>query len=260
MPTLVLSRRFSDDSNALWRAAVAAGWDIERVLGYEAPVDLRAREPAIYGETIFADALSGPLGLVLLEPTPDWLPGLPARYLRRRVRRARLGEARALHAPAFVKPGAEKLFPARVYAAEDPVDPDRLFDDAEDVLVAEPVEFELEVRAFVLERSVATLSAYVRGGEVARAPDGSWPLTASEESEARGTLRELLGDSGVPLPPAVVVDVGRLAAGGWAVVEANAAWGSGVCGCDPRAVLEVVARANVPATRLSEPDERWRRP
>lgn len=28
MKTLVLSQRFTDDSNALWRAALAAGWDV----------------------------------------------------------------------------------------------------------------------------------------------------------------------------------------------------------------------------------------
>ena len=55
-----------------------------------------------------------------------------------------------------------------------------------------------------------------------------------------------LADELVTLPPAIVLDVGRLATGGWAVVEGNPAWASGLCGCDPAAVLSVLAAATVP--------------
>jgi hypothetical protein len=41
----------------------------------------------------------------------------------------------------------------------------------------------------------------------------------------------------------VVLDVGIIRGEGWAVVEANAPWGSGVYGCDPDQVLRVVQRA-----------------
>jgi hypothetical protein len=40
MTTLVLSRRYSDDSNAMWRAALAAGWGVERLLSYGLPEGL----------------------------------------------------------------------------------------------------------------------------------------------------------------------------------------------------------------------------
>jgi hypothetical protein len=42
--------------------------------------------------------------------------------------------------------------------------------------------------------------------------------------------------------------VGVIASRGWAVVEQNAAWGSGIYGCDPAAVLAVLRHA---ATRLA---------
>jgi hypothetical protein len=43
----------------------------------------------------------------------------------------------------------------------------------------------------------------------------------------------------------VVLDVGVIGERGWAVIETNAAWGSGIYGCDPKAVLQVIRRACV---------------
>jgi hypothetical protein len=67
-------------------------------------------------------------------------------------------------------------------------------------------------------------------------------------------------DKDVALPPAVVLDVGLIAGRGWAVVEPNAAWGSGVYGCDPAAVLPVLRRASIPRDGLTDADARWARP
>lgn len=64
-------------------------------------------------------------------------------------------------------------------------------------------------------------------------------------------------DPAVALPPAVALDVGLIRDRGWAVVEANAAWGSGIYGCDPREVLKVVGRACVPRDRLTATDRPW---
>jgi hypothetical protein len=61
------------------------------------------------------------------------------------------------------------------------------------------------------------------------------------------------------LPPAVVIDVGRMTGRGWGVVEANAAWASGLCGCDPAAVLAVLRRAAVPVSAVTDIDRRWAR-
>jgi hypothetical protein len=50
----------------------------------------------------------------------------------------------------------------------------------------------------------------------------------------------------------VVVDVGRMTGRGWGVVEANPAWASGLCGCDPAGVLPVLRRATVPRHAVPE--------
>lgn len=41
----------------------------------------------------------------------------------------------------------------------------------------------------------------------------------------------------------LVVDVGSIEGRGWAVVEANPAWGSGVCSCDVAGVLRTLEAA-----------------
>jgi hypothetical protein len=55
----------------------------------------------------------------------------------------------------------------------------------------------------------------------------------------------------------VVVDIGRISGRGWAVVEANAAWGSGIYGCNPAMVLPVLAWATCRTNTIAPDDARW---
>ena len=85
LPVLVLPPRYSEDTVALWRAALARGWRTERLSGWRAPA-------------------------------PDWLTYLPTRYLRRAVGFSTLGAARTREGPWpwFVKPASgEKPFEPR---------------------------------------------------------------------------------------------------------------------------------------------------
>jgi hypothetical protein len=258
MPTLVLSQRYSTDSDAMWRAALHRGWDVERIRGFQIDPALAGRDPVLYGETLLADAAMEALGIALLQPTAEWLPRLPEARRLREVRLSRLGEARGLAATAFVKAPDEKWFPARVYAPGELAETTPGLAEDLPVLVADPVTFEVEYRLFVVERAVATWSPYLRGGELARQGD-EWPADPAEVDEALGFAAALLGDRAVDLPAAVVVDVGRIQGRGWAVVEANAAWASGLCGADPLEVLGVLRRASVPRRTLGEEDRRWAR-
>jgi hypothetical protein len=257
VPTLVLSHRYSPDSNALFAVALAAGWDVERLHSFRCPEGLAARDPVFYGETILADAILDDLGIMLLEPTDDWLLRLPHRYRARDVRLTTLAEALTLRERAFVKPTDEKCFPARVYANGTSIHPNPVLPPDLPVLVSEPVVFEVEFRFFVLEREVAALSPYIRSGEIARDASGDWEADPTEVEAASASILELLGDVEVDLPPAVVVDVGRMAGRGWGVVEANPAWASGLYGCDPAGVLPVLRRTAVARGMISETDSRW---
>ena len=149
----------------------------------------------------------------------------PERHRKRRIEKRTLGEARALTEPAFVKPAdGRKGFEGAVHtgAADLPSAPP----DDTPVLVADPVTWEIEVRCFILEGRVAGL--YVA---------------------------ELLAE--VDVPPAIVIDIGRIEGRGWAVVEANSAWGAGVDGCAPQRVLDVSARACIPRARLTPAGTSW---
>ncbi|MBX7194849.1 MAG: ATP-grasp domain-containing protein [Sandaracinaceae bacterium] len=258
MRTLVLSPRYTDDSNAMWRAATDRGWDVVRVRSYRPDaIDpaVAKKSPLLYGETLLADALAEPLGLVVVEPSPTWLPSLPEAYRKRQVQLSTLGKARLVRTPQFVKPVDEKIFKSRVYDDGAMIDPDLALDDGEPVHVSEVVRFELEVRLFVANRRVHTYSAYLRDGAIAKDAAGEWPLSDAEAKEAMRFANALLGDAQVDLPEALVVDVGRTRDRGWCVVEANPCWASGLCGCDPRAALDVCAVASKPKHEPS----RWSR-
>lgn len=238
MPTLILTPRQTGDAQALWRAAIARGWDVERLATWRIP-DGPRDEPFLYAEALFGPTLAEQLGVTLLEAPEDWLPKLPEAYRQRAVTLSTLGEAQRSSQPAFVKPPNDKSFPAAVYEAGTlPT----TFDPEMAVLVAEPVRFTSEFRVFVLDRTVRAFSLYARDGE---------PVDPGHEAEEeRGLLAfvsRLLADAQVHLPRACVVDVGPIEGRGWAVVELNAAWGAGIYGCDPDAVLDVVCAATVGA-------------
>lgn len=58
-------------------------------------------------------------------------------------------------------------------------------------------------------------------------------------------MDRLLDDSRIEIPAALVLDAGVIRDVGPAIVEANAASGSGIYGCDPRDVLDVLRAAAV---------------
>ncbi len=146
MPTLILSPRYSDDSIALRREALALGWDVTRLASWRCPEDFQPEAPALYGEPLFTTAVSEQLGLTVIEPPNDFLVNLPRAYLGRDVRLLTASQVRTLAGPVFLKPPNQKTFPARGHdsGATLPEMPD---DDA--VLVSEPVEWVAEFRFFV---------------------------------------------------------------------------------------------------------------
>jgi len=258
MPTLILPPRYTPDSNALWKAAIDAGWETERLQGWRIPAGFIMEENLVlYGEPLFAAVVADQLHLALLEPPFPWTAELPEVYRRRDVQFSALGEARQLRDPRFIKPADDKCFPAKVYESGSRLPADDVLPDSTPVLIAEPVSWEVEYRCFVLERQVLTSSIYLRNGGLAQEQDGTWDAPDSEASEALELAGTVLSDAAVRFPAAAVLDVGRIAGRGWAVVESNAAWGSGIYGCDPAAVLRVIQRACIKRNKLNEDDRAW---
>lgn len=180
MPTLILTPRYTDDAQALWRAAGRLGWDVQRLTSWRIPDSLRSvSEPVLYLEGLMGPTLAQQFGLRLLEPAVDWLPAIPEEYRKRWVHLTTLGHARTRTEPAFIKPPNEKSFPARIYAGHElPTE----YDDKTPVLVAEVVQWEKEFRCFLLDRKQRTLSVYLRNGELQREND--FAMSPDEAAEA----------------------------------------------------------------------------
>lgn len=239
MPTLILTPRYTDDSQALWKAAGSLGWQTERLTGWRIPdylLDLN--DPVLYAEALFAPALAEQLGLMLLSPPEDWLVRLPHEYKLRDISLTTLGAARSLRGRHFIKPPNDKSFPASIYGGgELPTE----YQDDMPVLVSGIVRWEKEFRCFVLDRALQSYSIYSRFGELQR--EANFASTQDEDESVEAFMSRLLADPRVDLPRATVVDVGQIEGQGWACVEQNAAWGAGIYGCNPVAALAVIREA-----------------
>jgi hypothetical protein len=212
-------------------------------------------EVVVYGG--FFVALAEELGISLLEPRVEWLGGVPVELTKRRVRFMRLGEARGLRERAFYKPSDDKCFLAKVYEGGHELPAEGELVDTVPVLVSEIVKWEIEFRCFILEGKVVTLSPYLRSGERVDTAEGEFVASDEEFADAEGFARKVAETKGIGLPPGVVMDIGVIAGVGWAVIEANSAWGSGIYGCGAGAVLPVLRRTCVATKGMSEEDRRW---
>jgi hypothetical protein len=61
-PTLVLSPRITDDSEAMTRAAATEGWDVERLPSWQIPEHLANPDVTPYGEVLFVEVVVARLG------------------------------------------------------------------------------------------------------------------------------------------------------------------------------------------------------
>jgi ATP-grasp domain, R2K clade family 2 len=241
MPTLILSPRYSDDSITLRRAAIAVGWDVMRLASWRCPEDFEPEEPVLFAEPLFNTAVAEQLGLAVIEPSEDFLVRLAREYVGRDVRLTTAAEARTFVKPVFLKPPNQKAFPAKVYASGSEL-PEMPEDDP--VLASEPVEWLAEFRFFVRDRRVRAWSPYWLNGALARNGD-EWVIEPDLAAATRGLVDRLLSDPVADIPAALVIDAGVIRGFGPAVVEANAASGAGLYGCDPQDVLDVLRAATI---------------
>jgi len=242
MPTLLLSARQTDDAQKLWRACIDQKWEVVRVHGWRVP-EILSNDVTVYGEPLFAHHVAQTLRLQLLEPPIDWLPKLPHHWRCRDVQLTTLADARKTTTRSFIKPADEKCFDARIYSSGvDLPTPGPLPQDLP-VLVQEIVEWTTEFRCFVLDRKLLTASPYWHDGTLAKSEDGSWSSGNDQLEDAVRFCDTVLRDQSVSLPDAIALDVGIIQNRGWAVIECNAAFSSGIYGCDPVEVLRVLQRA-----------------
>lgn len=261
-PVLVFPPRFNDTARVLSEAAARRGLRTETLSTWRVPGHLRGHGAAhLYAGPLFADAVGAELRLALLQPPEDYLPSLDAEFLGRDVRLAPIAEARTIRRPVFVKPPADKLFPAKVYADGSKLPGPDAVDDDMPVLISDVVRFLVEYRLFVLDGAIHTGSRY--------ATDGDLDITQLDTADADTAMAldfaaDLLCATAESLPSAVVVDVGLLQSDDGArrpaVIEANMAWASGHYAADGDRVLDVVLRSAFDHSMLTERDAPFARP
>lgn len=240
--TLVLPPRLTDSAQVLREAAHRRGLHTVQLPTFAVPADLRAEH--LHAGPGFADVVAPALGIALLQAPMDWLARLPREFTRREIHLVPIREAYSLRRPAFIKSPNDKQIPALVYTdgsrlpGPDEVDPHT------PVLISDVMEFATEYRLYLLDGVVHTGSRYARNGRLSLGP-------LDEDAAAFGA--ELLTECGDTLPSAIVVDVGR-ADGHWSVIEANAAWASGMYTSDPQRALDVVLQAAGPNSATTPRD------
>lgn len=210
---------------------------------FTVPAGLRAE--SVHAGPRFVDAVAAALGIGPLEAPADWLSRLPREFTRREVRVMTIAEAYGIRRPAFIKSPNDKDIPALIYADGSRLPGPDAVEPHTPVLVSDIVEFTAEYRLFLLDGAVHAGSRYGVNGAL-----DVGPLPAA----AVAFGRDLLAACGHGLPSAVVVDVGQVGGRGWAVVEANAAWASGLYAADPDRALDVVLRAAGPVAAVAGRD------
>lgn len=239
---LYLSPKHGPDSNSLRKAALARGWEVVRWPNWQLPpgVDPKAHA-CLYASPLFAERVSQLTWLEFPEPANDWLPNLSLELVQRQIQATTLSQAREMRKRAFYKPASFKVFKAGVYSCGSELPNESEADGSTQVLISEVVHWESEFRFFILDGEVLTGSVYFRDGESAQV-DGQWPSSCEEMDAARDTAVKAYNTGG-ELPRSVVIDTGHIRGAGWAVIEANPSWGSGLYGSDPDLALDVIAQS-----------------
>ncbi|WP_425396171.1 ATP-grasp domain-containing protein [Aeoliella sp.] len=249
MPSLICSSRYTIDSQILRRKAQELGWETLRLDGKEIPewFEPPDEEIAIFYTAPHVFDIARQLGRTMLGCPADWTIRLPPELLRRELHQTSLHNALQIEGPRFVKHSVSKAFPAAVYdrqalaTATESLPADSL------VHVGEPVEWICEFRCFIKNRSVRAISPYRYQGTVVRDYDSFPTVPQAELREIQDFAHAVVQREDVPTPPAFVLDVGVIRDRGWAVVECNECWASGIYACDPVCVLDTLLGGNVPS-------------
>ena len=198
-----------------------------------------------YGSQTFCEVIAQQMGWTLKQNSFDWLSKIHPAYLKRQVDFMTLGEAKKLKETKFIKPADDKVFTAGVYSPGTLITPEVVPDDTP-TLVSEVVEWDLEYRTFV-DKRVRTWSNYIFFDHMA--DHRFWNMVPLEEDRyphdfVNDLLHDLeFHDMGDLITVPSVIDVGRIKGKGWAIIETNQAWASGLYGCGPMQVLRVLEQA-----------------
>ena len=245
-----------NETLTLHAAARELGWDVLPAPGgwrLEEELTKSGVKGVPYGSQTFCEVIAQQMGWTLKANAFDWLAKLPSHALKRKVDFMTLGEAEKLSERKFIKPADDKCFEAKVYMPGE-FKPHEVISRDYPVLVSDVVQFDLEYRCFVMPSQIGaglpfprvqTWSNYIFYEEIANPK--FWNMIPAKLGEPSVWLEPLLYDFMLDGPETVpsVIDVGRIPGKGWAVIETNQAWASGLYGCDPMEALKVMEQSVV---------------
>ncbi len=209
---------------AVW---TSGGGSVLRLDRFWKRPDVAADRVALFGPDTFCLVVAQLLGLELVSPPDDLLVRAGSEITGRAVRTHPLEEAYQGPFPAFVKPLVPKVFRGAVWKDADALRAEcqGLAADTP-VIVSEVVAVVAEARGWLLDGKVASCAIYEGSGD---------------ERAAAGFLDRCA--PGLPIPSVCVLDAALVEGRGWCLLEANAAWGAGLNGCDPAAAARCIDRA-----------------
>ncbi|MEO1033282.1 MAG: ATP-grasp domain-containing protein [Bacteroidota bacterium] len=234
---IALSPIYSTDSNLISQATYNKD-DLRsiRCLKWDVPFDERKNVIGVYGEDFFTTHVAGQCGLHLCNVDDHWLSTVPNQYLKRAVTRQKLKDVSV--EDSFIKPVEAKYFKAGIYKTKEAINGFNNLDKDQYVYTSTVVEWDCEVRTFVQDYDIKTQSTYLKDGQyymdthIPKDKDGFKKFTNA-----------FLNDPEVKLPKAIVIDFGYIKGFGWALIEANPVYSSGIYACDPLKVLEVIIKS-----------------
>lgn len=202
-----------------------------------------------YGSQLFCETVAQQMGWNLWAQPFDWLAKLPERFTKRQVDFMTLTEAKQINQNhrKFIKPADDKCFDAKIYYPGY-FQPHELIETTYPTLVSDVVSWDLEYRCFVGKDAqygdyvTFAWSNYIFHGEINNSK--MHRMIPGDLDHILFFMTDLLDycyKEGLAGP--CVIDVGVIPGKGWAVIETNPAWASGLYGCDPGEALKVMEQA-----------------
>ncbi|WP_082891085.1 ATP-grasp domain-containing protein [Chryseobacterium glaciei] len=232
---IALSPMYTEDSNNLKKASINSLYELNRFNAkWNVPEEFRSDVIAVYGEDIYAEIVAEQCNLTLTKPEDDWLSKISEEFTKRKISYGQLKEF-VDEENIFIKCSDFKSFKAGVFDKVTNIKGFDTLDLESTVFTSEVVEWELEVRCFVLNNEIKTYSSYWRNDTF-----DTDPLSETEEKDMLEFFNNFIQKYSSTLPNAIVIDFGIIKEKGWALIEANPAWCSGLYNCNAETALEVI--------------------
>ncbi|WP_265131388.1 ATP-grasp domain-containing protein [Chryseobacterium oranimense] len=237
---IALSPMYTEDSNNLKKASINSPYELNRFNAkWHVPEEFRDDVIAVYGEDIYAEIVSDQCGLTLMKPDDNWLSIVSEEFTKRKISYGQLKDF-INQENIFIKCSDFKSFKAGVYEKVTDIKGFDSLDLNSMIFTSEVVEWELEVRCFVLNKEIKTHSSYWRNNVF-----DTDPLSETEQKDLFEFFNNFIQQYSETIPKAIVLDFGIIKGQGWALIEANPAWCSGLYVCDAEKALEVIVESCV---------------